>query len=806
VSQIQISPTIDELSVEKKTVLGRPLKRKEDPRLLRGQGSFVDDKKFRNMLHAAVVRSPYGHAKILDFDVKEAATHPGVHLIITGNDLDVQNKSMPSAVPTGNRKSVRRAVLPEKVVRYQGEAVAFLVADDRHNAEDCAELIHVDYSPLQCIIDPQKSKEKGALKIHQELESNVVNHYVKEFGDIAGCFAEADEIVELSLLNQRVAPAPLEPRTIIADFDSEILTVWIGTQSPFEIRKALSDVLGLPEERIKVISPDVGGAFGAKAYLYPEDILTCLSSMRLGRPVKWIESRSENLSTMIHGRGQFQKVRAAVKRDGTILGLDASITSDTGAFPTVEGVWNAEITVDMLPALYDLKSFRAELFCALTNKVPFDAYRGAGRPEATYLIERIIDRIAIKLELDPTEVRFKNFVKKDAFPFRNAAGLLYDSGDYESNLRKALECIDYDSWRSRQKIQRNRSGSKMIGIGVSSYLEWASWSPWLPQTATVTVAPSGSIRVVSGATPNGQGHETPFAQIVADEFGVDIDRITVTYGDTINIPYGTETGGSRSASIAGTAILMSARKIKEKMVAIAAKELGLRDSRSLVFEDGKIFSKDSQSKSIGFDEVAMIAYQPERLPALMEPSLFAYSAFAPKNFTFPYGTHIAVVEVDIDTGEISIIDYVAVDDCGRVLNSMVVEGQVHGGVMQGIGQALLENIQYDENGQLLTSNFLDYLLPSASDTVPIRCFRTETPSPENPLGVKGIGEAGTIAAPPAVVNAVEDALSQNGVVIDAMPLSLDYVYNLANSASKTRRTKRELVSKFLKPGSTFGEL
>ena len=770
--------------MRQRKILGKPIKRKEDPRLLKGEGIFVDDKKFHNMLHAAVVRSPYSHAKMLEIDTHEAESSLGVQLVLTGYDLDVRKRFLPSAVSVANRKSVRRPALPYDTVRYQGEAVAFVVADNRYIAEDCSELVSIDYAPLPCLTDPAKSKE-GGLKLHEELDSNIVNHYVREFGDPVAGFKEADEIVELDdIVNQRLAPSPLEPRTIIADYDGENLTVWIGTQSPFEIRKALSDVLGLAEEKIKVISPDVGGAFGAKAYLYPEDILVCISSIRLGRPVKWVESRTENISTMIHGRGQLQSVRAAVKKDGTILGLDVKIISDTGAFPTIEGVWNAEITVDILPALYNLRFYKAELFCVLTNKVPFDAYRGAGRPEATYMIERIINRIATSLGLDPTEVRFKNFIKKDAFPFRNPTGLIYDSGDYETNLRKALECIDYDSYRVRQRNYRKLSDSKrLIGIGVCSYLEWASWMPSLPQTATVTVSSSGNVRIVSGATPNGQGHETPFAQIASEEFGIDIDRITVTYGDTLQIPYGRETGGSRSASLAGTAILMSARKIKQKMAEITAQELSLADSAAVVFDEGKIFARDNPSKSIEFDQVAEIAYHPERLPDGMEPSLFAYSAFAPKNYTFPYGSHIAVVEVDSETGEITILDYVAVDDCGRVLNPLVVEGQVHGGVAQGLGQALLEKIEYDADGQLLTTNFLDYLIPSSQDVIPIRCFRTETPTPENPLGVKGIGEAGTIAAPPAVVNAVEDALSQNKIVIKAMPLDPNYVYDLIHSST-----------------------
>jgi carbon-monoxide dehydrogenase large subunit len=759
-------------------IIGKPLKRKEDPRFLTGMSKYVDDMKLPGMLYASVVRSPYARAKISNLNVMKAENDSRVRLVYTGEQITKRLGYMPVVKPVANRKPAKRPVLAYDSVRHQGEAIAFLVADSRYDAEDVVELVEADYVTLQAVTDPVRALNEDSPLVHEELGSNMVNHYVRSAGDVDRIFRSADRIIKLDIVNQRITASPIEPRGILASYDkgSDILTVWMGTQCPYEIRTVLSEILKIDDNKLRVIAPDIGGGFGAKFAVYPEDILVCLASIDLGRPVKWIESRSENFVAMTHARGQRHHIEAAVRNDGKILGLKAKIISDTGAYPTEEAVVEPEITVDMMTGAYDVECFSGELFCALTNKVPLDAYRGAGRPEATYLIERTVHRISSELGLDPAEIRIRNFVEPDRFPFRTLAGYSYDSGNYEMNLRKALELADYTKWRIRQRRVRSlKDSTKLIGIGLSTYVEICAFGPDFPQTASIVVNASGKVTIVSGTSPHGQGHETPFAQIVANELGIPLEDIVVNFGNTVNLAYGTFTAGSRSAALGGTAVLMCAKKIKEKMKVIVANELDV-DPIHLEFRDGLITHDLDSSKSISFKDAAALAYQPSKLPLGTEPTLFAYSAYAPSNYTFPFGTHIAVVEIDSETGRVNIVDYIAVDDCGKVLNEMIVQGQVQGGLVQGTGQALLEEIVYDEAGQLLTSSFIDYQLPLAQDSFPIRWQRTETPSPVNPLGIKGIGEAGAIAAPPTIVNAVEDALLPFGVQIDSMPLKLDSVF------------------------------
>lgn len=768
--------TLTETQKQTTKLVGKSLKRKEDHRFLIGASKFVDDIKLPGMLHAFVVRSPYAHAKINSINLRQAISSPGVSHVYTAEEIHGRIVTLPIPNATGNRKPVPRLPLSEGVAKYAGEAVCFVVAENRYLAQDAGENIEVDYSPLEGAVDPSKAMMPGAPKIHEKVEENIGNYYVRKSGNIDDAFKAADKIVKIDIANQRVAPSPMEPRAVLASYDSgtDYLTVWMSNQQPFDSRFALSDVLHIPENKIRVIAPDVGGAFGAKCYLYPEDVLVCLASIDLGRPVKWIETRSENIATMFHGRGQDQYIEAAVKNDGTILGLKVKIISDSGAYASPETFGDPEVTVNMLPAQYDFKNFFAELHCVYTNKVPFDAYRGAGRPEATYLIERVVDRVASELGLDPSEVRIKNFLRGSGPDYKSITGYTYEIGDYESNLKKALETVNYNKWRRLQREERSRDG-RLIGIGLGAYLEISAWSPGSSQTASVNVTQTGRIKIVSGTSPHGQGHETPLAQIAGDELGIDIERITVTYSDTDQLAWGSVTGGSRSAALGGSAVMMSSRKIRSKMAAIAAKELGVEPA-SLVFQDGKIFQREDSKKSLSFDQVAAMAYDFDKLPEGMETTLFAYSAFSPKNWTWPYGTHVAVVEVERETGIIKVLDYVAVDDIGVVINPMIAEGQIHGGVAQGAGQALLEGIAYDESGTLMTGNFLDYLIPQAGDMFPIRWSTTFTPTASNPLSVKGVGENGTVAATPAIVNAVEDALSQNK--IRTMPLAPDYLMSL----------------------------
>jgi carbon-monoxide dehydrogenase large subunit len=518
-----------------------------------------------------------------------------------------------------------------------------------------------------------------------------------------------------------------------------------------------------------------------KISIYPEDIVVSLASIKLGKPIKWVETRMENLLATSHGRGQKQFIEAAVDSDGRIHGLKLKLVTDAGAYSIEGSVLLPEETIQMAPGAYDIAAFRGELFAVFTNKVPQDAYRGAGRPEAAYLIERTVNAIAASLRLDPVKVRLKNFIPRNKFPFKTAGDYVYDTGDYERNLLKALEFANYDALRADQRVAR--SEGRLVGIGMATYTEICGFGPNWAQTAAVTVTRTGQVIIHSGGSPHGQGHVTPFAQIVAGVLGVDVTSIAVHFGDTMSLPWGTITAGSRSAVVGGTAVLIAARRVKEKMSKIAAKKLGLKSDR-MTFSNGKIYSQESTGKEIGFVELAKLAYRPKELPPGMEPTLFEYCAWAPPGNVFPFGTHIAVVEVDRQTGFVNILKYFAVDDVGRVLNPLIVEGQVQGGALQGIGQALLEKVIYDENGQLLTATLMDYLVPSSDSAPNIAWTRTETPSPLNPLGVKGVGEAGTIAATPAIVNAVEDALSPFDVRIREMPLSPEYVNSLLREAGR----------------------
>ncbi|MGI0091129.1 MAG: xanthine dehydrogenase family protein molybdopterin-binding subunit, partial [Nitrososphaerales archaeon] len=610
--------------------------------------------------------------------------------------------------------------------------------------------------------------------------NNIVLVEKINFGNVDEAFQKAPKIINLDLLNQRIAPAPIEPRGSIAYYDEcvEVLNLWISSQGPFQIRSEIAEKLELPENRVRVHVPDVGGGFGAKLSSYSEDILVCLAAIRLKQPVKWVENRSENLSSMTHGRGQVQHAELASTEQGRILGLKVRLIGDSGAYLT-DGSSDATFTLKMCPAQYVIPAYSGEAHIALTNKVPHDAYRGASRPEAIYLMERAIDELARSLGIDPAEVRLRNFIPREDFPFKNAGGLKYDTGDYAFNLRKALDLSNYDKWRQEQK--RARAIGRLIGIGLATYVEICAFGPDFPQTAVVSVGRDGRVTVISGTSPHGQGHETPLAQIVAEKLGVSLDDIYVTYGDTALLPWGTFTAGSRSAALGGSAVLMCTEKIRDKMAGIASSVLDISPEEDLVFEDGQIFPKSAPSdpkRRLPFKVVASYAYEPEKLPAGMEPVLCAFSCFAPPSNTFPFGTHIAVVEIETETGRINILDYLSVDDCGRALNPMIVEGQIHGGIAQGLGQALLENITYDENGQLLTASFLDYQIPTSRDIPDLRSFRTETPTFANPLGIKGVGEAGTIAATPAIANAVNDALYPLGVRLEKMPFSLDYVRKL----------------------------
>ena len=755
-------------------VLGKPLKRKEDPRLLTGTSKYVDDLKIPGMLHSAVLRSTYAHASVKKIDISKASGAAGVRLILTANELP---KSVVNPLATGETLdgvTIERPVLVGQEAHYMGEPLAFVVADTRYEADDALELISVEYEPLDAVSDPEEALEKQAPKAHSSLKSNLVQVEKVSFGDVDSAFKKASKIVKSEFLNQRLSPAPLETRACIASYTGDYLTLWISTQGPFQVRSDISDILKIPENKVRVIAPEVGGGFGAKLSLYSEEVLCSIASMRLGQPVKWIETRSENFLSMTQGRGQKQFVEIASNEKGRILGLKVRLIGDAGAYLT-EGSSDATFTLKMAPGSYMIPAYYGEAQIALTNKVPHDAYRGASRPEAAYLIERAMDDLARELGMDPTEVRLRNFIPKENFPFKTAGDLEYDTGDYAMNLQKALEMVGYGRWREEQREARKKG--RLLGIGVSTYVEICAFGPEFPQTAALTISRSGKVTVISGTSPHGQGHETPLAQIVSENLGIAMEDIQVTYGDTAQLPWGTFTAGSRSAALGGSAVLMCVEKIKEKMAKIAALKLEV-PAEEIVFRGGELVSSIDPSKKVPFQKVAYNAYNPKKLPKGMEPVLFAFSAFAPSTYTFPFGTHIAVVEVERETGKVKILEYTSVDDCGKVLNPLIVEGQIHGGTTQGLGQALLEGVEYDSDGQLLTSTFMDYQIPLASDVPEYHSFRTETPTGANPLGIKGVGEAGTIAATPALSNAVADALSPLDARVTEMPLTPNYIWSL----------------------------
>lgn len=770
---------------ESAQLVGRALRRKEDPRILSGRTRYVDDIKLPNMLHGAVLRSVYAHAKIKSLDVSDALASPGVQLILTFKDLPRESSLLP-VMEMKDGTSIEHPVLARDEVCYVGEPVAFVVADNRYEAEDALELINVDYEPLPSIADPDLALNESSIPSHLNLRSNRVLVDEVTFGDVDSAFAGASKIVKVDLLNQRLAPTPMEPRASIASYDAgaQMLTVWISTQGPHQIKSELASLLKINENRLRVFAPDVGGGFGAKISPYPEDVLVCLSSISLGKPVKWIETRSENFLSMTHGRGQLQHVELASNESGKLLGMRVKLVGDAGAYLT-EGSSDATFTLRMSPGQYSVPAYKGEAHIVLTNKVPHDAYRGAARPEASYLVERAMDELARELGIDPAEVRLRNYVSKEEFPFKTAGGLEYDSGDYAMNLEKALELSHYDKWREEQR--RARAAGRLIGIGLATYVEICAFGPDFPQTGAVSVSQTGTVTVITGNSPHGQGHETPLSQIVAEKLGVSVDQVLVAYGDTMLLPWGTFTAGSRSAALGGSAVLMSAEKVKEKMAKIASMVLEVPED-DIYFKNGEIVARSRESndpkKKVSFAKIASMAYHPSKLPKGMESVLFAFSSYAPPNFTYPFGAHVAVVEIDRETGRLKILDYTSVDDCGKVINPMIVEGQIHGGIVQGIGQAILEEIRYSDSGELLSSSFLDYQIPLAEDVPNIHSFRTETPTYANPLGLKGIGEAGTIAGTPVIANAVRDALSQDGVKVEKMPFTLDYLWTLAQNGKK----------------------
>jgi len=767
-------------------LVGARIKRREDPQLIRGAGQYVDDVRLPDMLHVAILRSRHAHATIKDVDTDAARQHPGVIAVFTGPELKDQIAPLPVGGGNDTLRVPKHYVLAVDKVCHVGQGIAAVVADDRYTAEDALDLIRVEYEALRVVSDPEKALAPGSPVVHSEWPDNVAFRFEQKQGDLEKAFKEADKIVRQRLVHQRLAPIAIEPRGVVAQYlssDNE-LTVWSSTQIPHMLKSHLAKMLKFPEQQVRVIAPDVGGGFGCKLNVYAEEGLLAHLALKLNRPVKWMEGRRENMQATIHGRGQVGEVEAAVKKDGTILGLKYKVIADIGAYHQLFTPAIPPFTGLMLSGCYKIPAITVEVTAVFTNKMSTDAYRGAGRPEATYVIERMIDRVAQELKLDAVKIRKKNFPKAAEFPFKTATGVTYDSGNYQLALSKALTRAGYEKLRRDQKRLRNQG--RYLGIGLSTYVEICAMGPkgmW--EYGKVEVEPTGKVTVLSGASPHGQGQKTSFAQIVADQLGVEMDDIAVMHGDTAVVPKGIGTFGSRATAVGGVAIYQAAEKVKEKARELAS-HLFEVDPDDLNFSDGRFNVKGVPKNGLTIQQIAQQIHSAQNLPEKMDPRLVAESQFEPSNFTFPFGTHVCVVEVEPQTGRVEIKKYVAVDDCGKVINPLLVDGQVQGGIVQGLGQALFEEVVYDEHGQLLTGSLMDYAVPRAADLPRLNLARTETPTPVNSLGVKGVGEAGTIGSTPAIVNAVVDALAPFGVTHIDMPLTPQKIWSLCQAAKAPR--------------------
>jgi len=770
-------------------IFGSGIRRREDPRLITGGATFTDDVQLPGMAHAAILRSPHAHAKINSIDTAAASEAPGVVAVYTGADTDGVLNPIPCAwlPPDCDIKAVAHPAIAKDVVRYQGDAVAVVVAETRYQAEDALELINVDYEVLPSVVSPEAAMQPGAPQIHEDAPNNQAFHWIAAGGDTDAAFADADVIVKDTILQQRLIPNAMEPRSAVANWTRSMgeLTLWSTSQNPHIVRFLGSLVTGIPEHKIRVIATEVGGGFGSKIPMYADEMITSFCSMQLNRPVKWTATRSEGFLATIHGRDHIEHVEMAATREGKITAIRTVVYAGMGAYLSTAGPGVPTILHGLIySGPYDIGATRADIYGVFSNTTPVDAYRGAGRPEATFLIERLIDLLAVELGTDPVELRRKNLIPKFEDGHDVASGITYDSGDYEPLLNMVLGHVDYQALRQEQARMRERGA--YMGIGVTCYAEICGLGPsqvagavgfggGLWESAIVRFHPTGKVNAYIGTAPHGQGEETTFAQILADELGVDVDDVGIIHGDTSNTPMGWGTYGSRTTVVGGAALALAARKVKEKARLLAAHLLEAAEA-DVEYEDGKFFVKGSPDQSKTIQEMATMANVAWNLPEGMEPGLEASAFYDPPNFVYPFGTHVAVVEVDKDNGNVVIKRYVAGDDCGPQINPMIVEGQIHGGVVQGWGQALWEGVVYDDNGQLLTGSMTDYALPRAHMFPDMEILSTVTPSPHNPLGVKGIGETGAIASTVTVYNAVIDALRPLVVTGIDMPLTPEKVW------------------------------
>jgi len=770
--------------------LGRARLRKEDAKLITGQTRWTDNIRQPGMLHMAFLRSPYAHAKIKNVDVSGALGQPGVVAAFSGADLADEQGSLPCAWPvTPDIVIPPHPPMAVDEVRYVGEAVAAVVARNRYEAADALALIDVDYEPLPPVLDMRTALDDGSPRVHEA--GNKCYEWVFGNGDIDAAFRDAPVVLERTYRQQRLIPCAMEPRATVAAWVGDEVTLWSSTQIPHVVRFALAAFFAIPEQNIRVIAPDVGGGFGSKLQFTAEEVLSVLVSRRVGKPVKWTESRSEGNMSVHHGRDQWQTIKIAADRDGRIRGLSVDLLADMGAYLMLVTPGIPLLGAFMYNAIYKMDAYSFRCTGIFTTKMPTDAYRGAGRPEATFAIERIVDELAVELGMEPLELRERNWIKHEEFPYTTIAGLTYDSGNYEAATAKAKELFDYDGLRREQSERNARGDTVRLGIGISTFTEMCGLAPsrvlgslsygaggW--EYAAIRMLPTGKVEVVTGSSAHGQGHETAWSQIVADQLGVPFEDIRVLHGDTQIAPKGMDTYGSRSLAVGGLALVGACDKVvaKAKVIAAAMLEASPDD---LEWSPGRFSVRGDPEAAKTIQEIALATFAAHDLPDGVEASLDSDHTYDPENFSFPHGTHLCAVEVDTQTGFVQIRSYVAVDDVGVVVNPLIVEGQVHGGIAQGIAQALYEEGVYDDSGNLVTTTLADYLVPSAADLPSFTTERTRSPA-NNRLGVKGVGEAGTIASTPAVVNAIVDALRPLGVRDITMPCTPERVWRAIQAA------------------------
>lgn len=769
-------------------LIGARVKRVEDPRLLTGRGRFLDDITLPGQAEVAFVRSPHAHARIRSIDTREALQSPGVLGTLTGEEAARQARPLQAKLhEAAGLEQLARAYkiadwypLALGRVRYVGEAVVAVVAENRYLAEDAAEKVVVEYEPLPVVTDVEKALQPGAPLLYERWGDNIMLKADFRSGDTERVFREASVVLRETFRTNRCTGLSIETRGCIAQYDpvSNALLLWTSSQIPHVVRMTLAQLIGHPENKLQVIAPDIGGGFGIKSHVFPEEIVLCLLARQVGRPVKWIEDRLEDLQSAIHARQGVFTVELAAANDGTILGLRARLLSDAGAYPAYPGTSNEPLHMSViLPGPYRIRHYEYEMYNVVTNKSPLGPYRAVGAPMATYVVEYLIDCLARRLGVDPAEVRKKNLVRREEFPYTSATGLVYESGSYIEALDKALEMADYKSFRQEQ--QRLRAQGRYLGLGIACYVEitapgsmfYAIWDASGFDTVTVRLTPSGKVMVETGMSCPGQGYETTLAQLLGDEFGVGLEDVTVLMGDTQTTPFGWGSHSSRFTVVCGGATLLAARQVKEKLFDVAARRFGVSRDR-IEIRNGRVGVHCSPAQELPLAEMCRLAMvRPDRVPGGVPVALEATQSYEPPPLSTPNATHVALVEVDAETGQVQIRKYIVVHDCGKMVNPMIVEGQIRGGTAQGIGNALYENLVYDEDGQLLTGSLMDYTIPTAMEVPPIEIAHLETPSPLTLGGVKGMGEGGAIAPPGALANAVADALSPFGITITELPIT-----------------------------------